>query len=107
MTTHFGSLNMHKLPSFGSIFLERGEGSSYCVMATIDSEQAKKIGFQKRKKLYLKTKDKEQALTNLESVKAEYIKKVVDALNEFDPLVAKAEELLELLVVKYLSLIHI
>ena len=40
-------------------------------MATIDSEQAKKIGFQKRKKLYLKTKDKEQALTNLESVKAE------------------------------------
>lgn len=103
ITTHFGSLNMHKLPAFGSIFLERGEGSSYCVMATIDSEQAKKIGFQKRKKLYLKTKDKEQALTNLESVKAEYIKKVVDALNEFDPLVAKAEELLELLVVKYVE----
>jgi hypothetical protein len=36
-------------------------------------------------------------------VRAEYIKKVVDALNEFDPLVAKAEELLELLVVKYVE----
>ena len=42
----------------------------------------------------------EEALACLEDVKVKYNQKYIDALNEYDPLVSKAQQSLELLVHK-------
>ncbi len=91
---------MHKLPTFGEIRRERG---SCIVDSLIPVEEANKLGWNRRKRHYLKTKDMEEALARLEDVKAKYNQKYLDALNEYDPLVSKAEQLLELLVQKYVE----
>ena len=58
---------------------------------------------EKTQKTLPKTKDMEEALARLENVKANYNQTYLDALNEYDPLVAKAQQLLELLVQKYVE----
>ena len=84
--------------TYGKPRLENGR---YVVDATIPFEMREKLGWGKQKRLYLKTNNYEQAVANLADKKVELEKLATDMLAEFDPLVSKAEELLELLVIRY------
>ena len=108
--TTFGVLSMVKEPTFGNPFIKAGKKQTgvYYLNAYIPVENrhiifpsSKNPTVNKTKPISLKTKDLAEANRRVPDAKADFIKHYHRLVSAHDPLLSKAEKLLESLVVKY------